>query len=324
MIKYWPHKQSADLNLAVANLFIQTYQKFSLKTSNQTTNYLPIDILSLYTKKKLFLETLIEFEILLLDIIELNLNIKQINQLHNQILYDLIDKTMNKFIYELKIKDNLCRINFVYNYNKLFFYEQSNIIQKLLTYLIFGSNYIEDNTFPFYQLRTPIYHVKILFENSIIQISNIITFNLLESCKSIQQISNFLNKQYLWNSQYKSIRDISNFRNNIISYNWINFYIYYPNDIYCSQYQIWLFSSKGITFKYIHLNRINDYIKLSNLQLSAIIYLELQDFIIPRLNALISGIGNLIIYIINEIISKSFKICFNKILNKFSTTNKNN
>jgi len=36
MIIYWPNKQSIDLNLAVANLFIQTYKKFSLNLQNKT------------------------------------------------------------------------------------------------------------------------------------------------------------------------------------------------------------------------------------------------------------------------------------------------
>jgi len=84
MIIYWPNEQSLDLNLAVANLFIETYKKFSLNLQNQTVKNLPIDILKNIIKKKLFEEILIELEILILDIIELNLNIKQIKELNNQ------------------------------------------------------------------------------------------------------------------------------------------------------------------------------------------------------------------------------------------------
>ena len=324
MIKYWPNKPSADLNSAVANLFVQTYQKFSLKLSNHTNYYLPIDILSAYTKKKLFLEALVELETLILDIIELNLNIQQINKLHYQILHDLIYKIMQKCVYIFKIKTTFYQISFYNKYNKLFFCEQPKIIQQLLTYLVFGSNNIENSLFTLYQNKTPIYHVKILFENFIIQISNIVTFNLLDNCQSIEQISSLLSKQYLWSSKYQSVRGMSNFRNNIINYNWINFYIYYPHNIYCNQYQVWLFNSKGISSKYIFVNRINEYIKLSNLQLGTIIYLEIQDFIIPRINIFITTIGNLIIYVINEILNKSFKIFFNRIISKFNINNNNN
>jgi len=70
MIIYWPNKQSLNLNLAVANLFIQTYKKFSLNLHNQTVKNLPVDILKTIIKKKLFQEILIELEILILDIIK--------------------------------------------------------------------------------------------------------------------------------------------------------------------------------------------------------------------------------------------------------------
>ena len=324
MIKYWPNKPSADLNSAVANLFVQTYQKFYFKLSNHSNYYLPIDILSSHTKRQLFLEALIELEILVLDIIELNLSTQQINKLYNQILYDLIYKIMQKCIHKLHIKTTFHEISFCHKYNKLFFYEQPKIIQQLLTYLVFGSSCIENNFFAFYHNKTPIYHVKILFENFIIQVSNIVSFNLLDNCQSIEQISNLLSRQYLWSSKYQSIRGMSNFRNNVISHSWINFYIYYPHNIYCNQYQIWLFSSKGINFKYIYINRIHEYIKLSNLQLGTVIYLEIQDFVIPRINIFITAIGNLITYVLNEILSKSFKIFFNRIISKFSINNKNN
>jgi len=236
MIIYWPNKQSIDLNLAVANLFIQTYKKFSLNLQNKTVKHLPIDILKRIIKKKLFEEILIELEILILDIIELNLNIEQLKQLNNQIILNLINKILKQFINRLKIKEINHRINFYSEYNKLFFHEHSTIIENLLIYLIFGSNKFNSQIFNFYKSKTPIYHVKSLLENSVIEISNLIIFNFLENCESIENISLFLMKNNICNLQYKSIRDISIFRNNIISNNLINIYIYYPQNIYCNKY----------------------------------------------------------------------------------------
>lgn len=322
MIIYWPNKQSLTLNLAVANLFIQTYKKFSLNLQNQTVKNLPIDILKNIIKKKLFEEILIELEILILDIIELNLNIQQIKELNNQILFNLINKVMKKFVNKLKIKEINNRINFYSEYNKLFFHEHSTIIENLLIYLIFGSNKLNNQKFSFYKSKTPIYHVKCLLENSIIQISNLIIFNFLENYESIENISSFLITQNICNIKYKSIRDISNFRNNIISNNLINIYIYYPQNIYCNKYKIWLLSSKGLVYKYVYCNRTKEYVKLSNLQISSLIYLELQDFIIPKINNCIILLGRLMIYILIEIISKSFKIFLSKIIIKLNTIKK--
>ena len=319
MIIFWPHRQSIDLNFAVANLFVQTYQKFSASLSNKTQIYLPIDLLDQYTKKKLFLEILVELEVLILDIIELNLSSKDINQIYNQIIYDVIYRTMKKFINELELTEQKYQISIHSNYNRLFFHEHSLMIKNLFLYLIFGSSSIDNHTFPFYKLQTPFYHVKVLFENLIIQISNIIIFNLLDNCTSLTTISKILTVPKIYYFQYKSIRELSNFRNLLINYNLIQLYINYPQDIYCSQYKIWLLSSKGIIYKYIYVNRIAEYFQLSHIQLSSILYLEIQDFIIPQINILITLLGKLIIYLLNTIITKSLKICFNKITHQFDT-----
>lgn len=319
---YWPNKQSINLNLAVAELFIQTYQKFFINLKNRTSQDLPIDILDLSIKKKLFLNTLIEVEIIILDIIELNLTIQDISKLYNRILYDLIRKTMKKFIYYLNINNQKYTIDFHCNYSKLFFYENTYISYNLFIYLIFGSDNIKNNIFQFNNSSTPKYHVKALFENFIIQVSNMVIFNLLENYTSIKNLSQLLIENNLYNKNYKSIRDISNFQNNLFSYSWINLYIYYPQNIYCSQYQLWLFSSKGIIYRYIYLNRHSDYLTLSHSQMSSIIYLEIQDFIIPKINFFITILGKLIIYILLEIISKSIQIFLNQIIIRLNSYKK--
>nr|YP_009660532.1 conserved hypothetical plastid protein [Corallina chilensis]QCS25480.1 conserved hypothetical plastid protein [Corallina chilensis] len=318
MIIYWPNAQSIDLNLAVAELFVQTYQKFSGSLYNHTNTNLPIDVLDQYAKKQLLIETLIELEVLILDITEINLNPNNIKQLNDKIMYDIIDKTMSSFINKLAFKQKNCIVNYYSNYNQLFFNEHKTLIYYLLLYLIFGSNAIDKNKFPFYNLKTPFNHVKLLFENAIIQISNIIAFNLLENYSSIKAIYEFLTLNNICNKKYKSIRLLSNFRNNLINYNWINKYIYYPQNIYCSNYQILFVSSQKIIYKNIYINRISDYLKLSKIQLVSVLYLEIQDFVVPKINNLIILLGKLIIYILGELISKSIKICSTAVIQKIN------
>lgn len=319
---YWPNKQSVNLNLAVAQLFIQTYQKFFIKLHNRTNQNLAIDILKSSIKTDLFLNTLIELEIIILDIIELNLTIKDIQKLYYQILYDLIQKTTNKFLHCLNVKNQEYTMNIHYTYSKLFFYENTFISHNLFIYLVFGSDGVQNNIFQFNNLRTPIYHVKSLFENFIIQISNIVVLNMLENYASVHDISNLLITNHLYNKKYKSIRELSNFQNNLLSYSWINLYIYYPQNIYCSQHQLWLFSSKGIIYKYIYINKYINYIQLSTSQMSSIIYLEIQDFIIPKINFFITMLGKLIIYIILEIINKGIKIFLNQTIIRLNNDKK--
>ena len=315
---YWPIKQSTSLNLEVSNLFIQTYEKLFINLKNQTNKYLPIDILTPIAKRQIFFNTLIELEILILDLIELNLTVNEIEKVYHHMVYDLIVKIMKKFSYLMQIGDHNCTINLQQKYNKVFFNENKQLLQNLLIYLIFGSGHINNNIFQFTDIKTPKYHTKILFENFIIKISNMAIFNLYNNKFNIFNLSLLIYNSKIYKKDYQSLRRIFNFQNNLLNYNYIYFYIYYPQNIYCNQYQIWLFSSKGIITKYIYANRYYDYFKLSVPQISTSLCIELQDFIIPKVNFLITLIGKLTIYIIIEIISKIIQILLNQIIIKIN------
>ena len=318
---YWPNKQSLHLNLKVANLFIQTYKKLSTNLDNRTNQVLPTDILDNYIKQKILINILIELEIIILDIVELNLSKRDIRKLFSKIIYNLIYKIIKKIIYSEQIKYTTPPYQFNCSYNKLFFEDTQYLTENLFIYLIFGSNYIEDKIFQFETRETPFYHVKNLFENFIIQVSNAIIFNFLQNNRSVNNIYKVLIHKDLCDKHYRSIRNISKFQNNLYSYNWLNKYIFFPQNVYCNQCKVWLFSSKGLIYKYIYSNRYLNYIKLSESQISSIIYLELQDYLIPKINYLIQLLGKLILYLVLDIIRKITQIVISQIiirLNKFN------
>nr|YP_009502036.1 hypothetical protein [Porolithon onkodes]ASB29638.1 hypothetical protein [Porolithon onkodes] len=319
---YWPNKQSIHLNLEVANLFIQTYKKLSINLCNTTNQVLPTDILDNYVKQRLLINILIELEIIVIDLVELDLNKKDIKSLFSKITYNLIYKTIKKIIYCEQIYYINPPNQFNCNYNKLFFEDNQCITENLFIYLIFGSNHIDHKIFQFDINKTPKYHVKNLFENFIIQISNAVIFNFLENNKSLKNIYKILIDKNLCNKNYKSIRNISKFQNNLYSYNWLNKYVFFPQNIYCNQCKVWLFSSKGLIYRYIYSNRYLNYIKLSNSQISALIYLEVQDYFIPKINYLIQLLGKLIIYLILDIIRTSTQIILNQIIIRLNNSNK--
>nr|AYR06561.1 hypothetical protein [Rhodogorgon sp.] len=298
MTKYWPSKQSLQLNLAVASLVAQTYEKFSYNLSNTTKNHLPIDITDNYRRKELFTFVLTEIEILVLDIIELDLTVENLNQLNHKVLFSLIRKITQNFLSNSIINKNTVTINYDSSYTKLFFSEHELLLKSLLLYLIFGTEAIDNKLFPFHKLETPSTHVSLLMENAIIQISNIIVFNLLDNIKSLPAISEFLISNDICNSTYISIRSISIFRNNLIASHWINLYFYYPKSIYSSKYTIWSLSIEGLIKQYIHVNRSMEYFYLSKFQLFLILCLELQDFVIPKIKTFMLILGRFILYIL--------------------------
>ena len=322
---FWPDKQSIALNLEVAKLFRQTYKKLSVNLNNTTKQILPTDILNPYIKQKLLTNILIELEIIILDIVELNLKKAEIKDLFNKITYNLIYKIIKKIIYSERINNTIKPPNeFNCDYNQLFFEDNRCITENLFIYLLFGSNDIEHKIFTFETKKTPKYHVKILFENFIIQISNAIVFNFFVNNKSLKKIYNILIEKNLCNKNYRSIRSISKFQNNLYSYNWFNKYIFFPQNVYCNQYKIWLLSSKGLIYRYIYSNRYSNYLKLSESQISSIIYLEVQDYFIPKINYLIQLLGKLIIYLILDIIKRITQIILSQIIIRLNNNKSKN
>ena len=319
MIKYWPVKQSIELNLAVSNLFAQTYEKFSCKLYHESHSYIPINIFSQNTKKQLALVIITELEALLLDIIELNLNIKEVKRISSHMLLNLINIIVKKMLGKLEINVEYHDINFQFNYNKLFFQEHIYTIYILLAYLVFGSEKINNNTFSMCSNKIPFHHIKALLENAVIQTSGIIGFNLLEAGKLQTNIFFSIYHENILNYVSQPIRQLSNFKNNLISQSFINLYIYYPQNIYRGRYYIWVLSSRRIISQSIRLNQVSSYLKLSNYQLNSIIYLEVQDFLVPRINSTIIFIGKLLVYIFSEVIKKKIDTGLKHIVRKLNT-----
>nr|YP_009326596.1 hypothetical protein [Membranoptera platyphylla]AMJ16853.1 hypothetical protein [Membranoptera platyphylla] len=311
MIKYWPNKQSIELNNSIVDLFYNIRKKFIYNLSNQTKHYLYIDILNNLYKKKLFIITIEELEKLILDIVELNLNIKNLKRLNYQILCDFINKTSNIFIkninkqkYNIYIKKQKRR-QYIYNnnYYSLLAIEHNLLAENLLIYLLFGSSHIDENVFMFNRFYTPYKHVQILLENFILQISNLIINNLCNKFISLPEAIYFLKKNKLCNHSYISTRSIALFFNNLNWQNLIYLYINQPKSIYNARYQVWLMSSRGIITKYIYSSRLKDFNKISKTKIILLFFLEFKDFLIPKTENFLNIIIKYIIYIIINLFS---------------------
>lgn len=322
-MKYWPNKQSLQLNYHVIDLFYNTKIKIKNNLSNQTKSYLYTDIINQTNKKKLFFIILTEFEQLILDLVALNLTSNNIKKLKYKILHDFIYINSKKFILTFSIKyKNYFQKKFKY---KSFFYSKSSyykiidleddiLIEHLLIYLIFGSSKINDKIFLFNKFYTPYKHVEILFENFIIQVGNCIINDITKHFLSLSDMIYFFKLNSICNSSYISTRSIALFFNNINWQNYIYIYIYLPTLIYNAYYKVWLFESKGIINQYIYTSRLNDLKKLSRIQIVFLFILEIKDILIPKIEKLLIIIFKYITYILINIFSNLFILIIRAIL----------
>lgn len=317
MIRYWPHEQGISLNSEVANLLFSTRHKFSDNLVNQTNNSLYLDILDESVTQKLFDIVLTELEILILDIVELDLSLKHIKMINYKILYDLVQKAQNSFLLSLHDTSYLV-LNLdqkAANYfDYLLLLDHKLLLEYFLTYTIFGSSAMSQKIFPFDKLYTPKEHVAILLENLIIQISNIIIFTILESIRSLSNITLFIQKNSLCDASYSSIRSLALFRNTLTIQKFIYIYVQKPKEIYSSRYKTWLISANGLVCRYISVVRLDDLSKLSNIQLIFILFIEIQDLIIPQIEKSILVFSKVILYVFISFLGNSIIFCIRTIL----------
>nr|YP_009391562.1 hypothetical protein [Laurenciella marilzae]ARW59706.1 hypothetical protein [Laurenciella marilzae] len=295
MIKYWPSQPSIKLNNAIVELFLVTEKKFAYNLLNNTNYYLYIDILNNGKKHILFKIILNEFKNLLLNLIEININQQQLNYLNGKVFIIFIQSASIKFTPNTNYKN--------YNDNTTGRFKNFFLIKELITYLIFGSAQISKHTFPFDPIYTPHKHVQILFENLIIQTANLIIKNTIEELGNSTSIYKFLRKENKFNQLYTSNRSIILFLNNLRLQEIIDIYIYQAKSLYNEREQIWLISSKGITTKYIHISKTNKLSKLNQIQAIFLLWLEIKDLIIPKLERVLIQIGKYIIYFIVNLLS---------------------
>nr|QCI08687.1 hypothetical protein [Sphondylothamnion multifidum] len=314
MIKYWPDKPGIKLNNAVVNLFVATHQKLKQNLYNKTYHYLYSDILDDVTKYKLLSTILKELEILILDITELNIDINEINKLQNKILYNFINTSCKAFI--KTIQKSCININEIekHTYRDILI-DENLLIQPLLIYLIFGSSNINNTVFIFNTKKTPTEHVIIIFENFIIQVSNSIIYKILNQFKSIEKITYFLKKNNLCNSNYLSARSIILIMNQLIWQNFLQEYLYQPKAIYSARYQVWLISSKGLITKYIYLLRLDTLLTLSIGKSSILLFIEILDIIIPKIEKLLLNISKYLLYITMNIFGNSILLIIRALIN---------
>nr|YP_010903195.1 hypothetical protein REP76_pgp182 [Hypnea cornuta]WCH55648.1 hypothetical protein [Hypnea cornuta] len=313
MIEYWPHYQSLELNKQVVSLFYNTRQKIYYNLSNSTNCMLYIDLLDNNNKQRLFSNVLIELEIIILDVIALDLTIESLKLLSSKILFDLIYKSLKKFVPNSKYHYDDFSTDFSV-YLKNIMNEYHIIIEYLLIYMTHGSSKMQSRVFVFDYEKTPISHVYILFENLLVQVSDAVIYCIVSKMNSLFNIIDFIKNNKLSNISYFSIRSIALFLNTLLIQNVIQLYINQPKYIYNSRYKVWLLGSSGLVVKYIYVSRLDDVYLLSKWQLVIFCLVEIQDLIVPQVEKFVFVISKILLYVLVSFFGNSVIFCIRFIL----------
>nr|YP_009297609.1 hypothetical protein Hrvl_093 [Hildenbrandia rivularis]AOM67153.1 hypothetical protein Hrvl_093 [Hildenbrandia rivularis] len=308
----WPDTTTEQLNHTVAVLFCQTKNKIMCDLVNKSQAFLMLDLITPCTKQKLLIVVLEEFELLLLDIIELDLNSQDIYALGVKILYDLIHKSGYNLVYRiLQVSYN----NYYFNVNidnlyiKSILKDNKVMLGNLISYLLFGTSNIWSVCCYQPIVKISYQYVESLLQNLIITISDAVLYLVLNThfvCKILYKKSFF---NFVLSSKYLSIRSVEELHNNISYQSFKYFYIDQPKSIYNNRYTISILSPYGILNKTILVNRISELDNLSYAQLLVPTILEIQDFVCPKLKYVIFVVGKFLIYVILGVTKSIVQFC---------------
>ncbi|HEY9643418.1 MAG TPA: DUF3685 domain-containing protein [Coleofasciculaceae cyanobacterium] len=140
---------------------------------------------------------------------------------------------------------------------------------------------------------------ELLTENLLIQMSNAVVQPVLNRFASVESI-----KQTFYSRRLLSNREIERFRNDLSWKYRIEQYFREPQNIFESQYPLYAFSGKGLRKTSIYAPRNAELEDLAGVQLAVTLALETRDAIAPRLRAVVSFVGNGVIYVLTEVVGR--------------------
>jgi DNA-binding NarL/FixJ family response regulator len=273
---------------------------------NNTPLPLEIDILRVDKRRELLLLTLQQFERLLSDLHYSQLQPEQLAGKQAPLLLDLWTTTTTEFFgryVTLPIDQQV--VDLVPTLLQDTPYIQRSLLNKipqvreLLSYFLFQAPLMIDATSQPFGSSQAFYRASQLLENLIIQVANAVVQPLLNHFAESEVV-----KDQFYVRSRLSTREIERFRNELSWRYRVEHYIYEPQTIFESRYELYNLNSDGICRNSIYAPRRQELEYLKGVRLAVTLALELRDAITPRLRSLITFLGRSVVYLLTEVIGR--------------------
>lgn len=291
-------------------LFDAVLSKLQTSLENETETPLEIDILREDKKRELFYIILRKLEDLLDELRYSQVQPGQLDQKRSPILQDLWQTVIVDFFgkyYTIQLgESDEQTVEVVSVLLQDAEIVQTAILDKipavidLLNHLLFQTPLIVDST-P-YPPGNPaaLARAELILDNWVIRLASGVMQPLLNRFANVEEI-----KQNFYDRRLLSNREIERFRNDLSWRYRLEKYVREPTHIFESQYQLFVFSWRGIKKTTIYAPRNQELEKLGGIQFAVTLALETRDAIAPRLRSVVSFVGNGVIYVLTEVIGRS-------------------
>ncbi|MEO1431652.1 MAG: DUF3685 domain-containing protein [Cyanobacteria bacterium J06632_19] len=289
-----------------ATLLASCINKLQFSLQNVTDIPLEIDILREDKKRELLYLLLQKFADSLDELRTAEVENNLLNQVTPRLLADVWEATVKEYFGKfsrIKIGDiELETVNILLQDAVIV---QTEIISKipsiaeLLSYLIFHTELYIDNTSYSPGSYEANEHAAMILENMLIHLANAVIQPLLNRLADVEVF-----KKDYYNQQLISTREIERFRNNLSwKYRWQN-YVGEPQQIFESRHELFVLAPRGIAKAFVYAPRNNELSQLGGIPLVVTLLLELRDAATPRIQSLVSFLGNGVVFVLTRIVGR--------------------
>jgi hypothetical protein len=169
----------------------------------------------------------------------------------------------------------------------------------LLGYFLWQEGIYIDNRWQEYDSVPANEYIQDLLANTIIQIANAVVQPFLNRFSDLEPV-----KQKFYHPDFLATRDIARFRNQLSWHYYLQAKYLQPIAIFESQHQLLVLRPTGIQHRSIYAPRRQELATLTGLPWLVTIFLEVRDAIAPPWQAITTFFGNLLVYVLTEIIGR--------------------
>lgn len=289
-----------------ATLFASCINKLQFNLENVTDIPLEIDILREDKKRELLYLLLQKFADSLDELRASEVELNSLNQVSNILLADVWEAATKEFFGKFsRIKVGDIEVEIVEILLQDAEIVKTQILNKivltteLLSYLIYQTDLYIDNTSYTAASYEANEHAAMILENMLISIANAVMQPLLNRLANVEVI-----KKDYYNREIISTREIERFRNNLSwKYRWQN-YVGEAQEIFESRHELLVLAPRGIAKVLVYASRNDELAQLGGIPLVVTLLLELRDAATPRIQSLVSFVGNGVVFVLTRVVGR--------------------
>lgn len=296
-----------NTNTRWQTLLEQSFIKLNGNLRNATNSTLELDILSIEKRRELCYIILQQLNLILNDVQWQQIEDEtQFTERHYRSIRNLWKYSTQEFISRYNLEEDTQSELFLEVLNRGAIAVNQEILSQiphtleLFAYLLKDRSLIIDNVTYRPEAKESLDRAQLILENLLLNVANGVLQFILNTFGELE-----IFKHNLYNPNVRSSRDVARFRNDLSWQYRQRKYLLEPKAIFESRYQLLAFTPFGIIENSIYAPRHEELENLTGLAWGVTMIFELRDALAPRLRALVAWLGEIVVYILTNIIGRA-------------------